>query len=71
MVQYVKKIPDTNNQKLHHFISNLPWGEKPVIKLPTAELRDIIIKQSKYRKKQFNESAIKIMAQFHWCSVKR
>ena len=25
MVQYAKKVPDTNNQTLHHFISNSPW----------------------------------------------
>ncbi|TFH42881.1 MAG: IS701 family transposase, partial [ANME-2 cluster archaeon] len=32
MVKYAKKVPDTDNQALQHFISNSPWDEKPVIK---------------------------------------
>ena len=32
MVKYAKKVPDTDNQVLQHFISNSPWDEKPVIK---------------------------------------
>jgi len=33
MVKYAKKLPDTDNQALQHFISNSPWDEKPVIKM--------------------------------------
>ena len=32
MVKYAKKVADTDNQALQHFISNSPWDEKPVIK---------------------------------------
>ncbi|NOR60032.1 MAG: hypothetical protein GQ469_05320 [Methanosarcinales archaeon] len=32
MVKYAKKVPDTDNQALQHFLSNSPWDEKPVIK---------------------------------------
>jgi SRSO17 transposase len=32
MVKYAKKVPDTDNQALQHFISNSPWDEKSVIK---------------------------------------
>lgn len=31
MVKYAKKVPDTDNQALQHFISNSPWDEKPII----------------------------------------
>ena len=30
MVKYAKKVPDTDNQALQHFISNSPWDEEPV-----------------------------------------
>jgi len=31
MTNYAKNVPDCNNQSLHHFISDSPWDERPVI----------------------------------------
>ena len=42
MVQYAKKVPNTNNQALQHFISNSPWDEKPVIKQIQEEMIQLI-----------------------------
>jgi SRSO17 transposase len=42
MVQYAKKVPDTNNQALQHFISDSPWDERPLIKQIQEEVIQLI-----------------------------
>lgn len=31
MSRYARNVPDCNNQSLHHFVSDSPWDERPVI----------------------------------------
>jgi SRSO17 transposase len=31
MVQFEKIVPESNHQSLHHFASNSPWGDEPVL----------------------------------------
>src|SRR3972149_1915357 len=42
MTSYAKVVPETNNQKFQHFISESPWDEDPVIEQIQADVTELI-----------------------------
>jgi SRSO17 transposase len=42
MTNYAKNVPDCNNQSLHHFISDSPWDERPVIDHIQRDVMELI-----------------------------
>ena len=44
LMQFEKRVPESDQQSLHHFVSNSPWDEKGVLDDIAQEVSDRIMR---------------------------